>query len=145
MQLIKMISDRMKANGRESLKEKNLTLMQSAILRHVELQNGRTTQKEIEEYMAVSHPTIVGIVTRMENNGYLKCYTDKTDRRQKVVELTEKAWAVSKEIHTDVITSENNMLKGLDEEELNVLQSLLEKVYANVEKASVTKKREEEI
>lgn len=139
-QMIRMISGRMKANGSASLHKKNLTMIQSSIIRYLEMKGGRTTQKDIEDYMNVSHPTIVGIITRMENNGFLKCCMDSKDKRQKIVELTDSARAVSKEIHTEIENAEQNMLRGLSKEEQEELFSLLERVYRNVEECSCSEK-----
>ena len=139
-QLIRMISGRMKANVSASLRKKNLTMIQSSIIRYVEMKGGRTTQKDIEDYMNVSHPTIVGIITRMANNGFLKCCMDQSDKRQKIVELTDSARAVSKEIHTEIENAEKNMVRGLSTEEQNILLSLLERGYRNVDECNTEKK-----
>lgn len=132
--MIKIISDRMKANGGASLKEKNITFIQSGIIRHLEKNGGKTTQKEIEDYLHVSHPTVVGIISRMENNGFLTCHTDENDKRQKVVELTESAYALAAQIRQEIEEHENEMVDGFSEEETELLMSFLERIYKNVDK-----------
>lgn len=132
--MIKIISDRMKANGGASLKEKNITFIQSGIIRHLEKNGGKTTQKEIEDYLHVSHPTVVGIISRMENNGFLTCHTDENDKRQKVVELTESAYALAAQIRQEIEEHENEMVDGFSEEEIELLMSFLERIYKNVDK-----------
>lgn len=132
--MIKIISDRMKANGGASLKEKNITFMQSGIIRHLEKNGGKATQKEIEDYLHVSHPTVVGIIGRMENNGFLTCYTDENDKRQKVVELTESACALAAQIRQEIEEHENEMVDGFSKEESEQLMSFLERIYRNVDK-----------
>ena len=130
--LFKLISDRMKANGDAKLKEKNLTFTQSQVLRYVRFHEGKATQKEIEEYFKVSHPTVVGIVSRMENNGYLHCYTDAKDRRQKICELTETGYAVGEVIHAEIMERDRRLVEGLKEEEVTELMRMLEIVYRNL-------------
>ena len=130
--LFKLISDRMKANGDAKLKEKNLTFTQSQVLRYVRFHEGKATQKEIEDYFKVSHPTVVGIVTRMENNGYLHCYTDVKDRRQKICELTEAGYAVCEIIHTEITEGEKLLVEGLSEAEIAELMRMLEIIYYNL-------------
>lgn len=132
--MIKIISDRMKANGEASLKKKNLTFMQSGIIRYLGRHNGRATQKEIEDYLHVTHPTVVGIISRMENNGYLKCYTDSTDKRQKVVEMTDSAHALAEEICREIELHEREMVDGFSSSEIDELMSFLEHIYDNVKK-----------
>ena len=130
--MFKMISDRMKADGDAALKKKNLTFTQSQVLRYVRFHEGKATQKEIEDYFQVSHPTVVGIVTRMENNGYLHCYTDVKDRRQKICELTEAGFAVGEVIHAEIMEQDRRLMEGLSEEEVTELMRMLEIVYRNL-------------
>ena len=92
----------------------------------------KPTQKEIEEYFKVSHPTVVGIVSRMENNGYLHCYTDVKDRRQKICELTEAGYAVCEIIHTEITEGEKLLVEGLSEAEIAELMRMLEIIYHNL-------------
>lgn len=130
--MFKMISDRMKADGDAALKKKNLTFTQSQVLRYVRFHEGKATQKEIEDYFQVSHPTVVGIVTRMENNGYLHCYTDAKDKRQKICELTETGYAVGEAIHAEIMERDRRLVEGLEEEEVTELMRMLEIVYRNL-------------
>ena len=131
--LIKIMSDRMKANGGASLKEKNITFMQSGIIRHLGKNGGKATQKEIEDYLHVSHPTVVGIISRMEKNGFLTCHTDENDKRQKVVELTDKAFVLAAQIRRDIDEHEKEMVAGFSDEEIEQLMSFLERIYNNVD------------
>ena len=62
----KLIDNRLKANADAGLSKHGLTFAQSRILRFLAEHGGQATQKEIEDYAHVSHPTVVGIVTRME-------------------------------------------------------------------------------
>lgn len=132
--LIKIISDGMKANGEASLKEKNLTFMQSGIIRYLDQHDGRATQKEIEDYLHVTHPTVVGIVTRMESNGYLYCYTDKNDKRQKIVEMTDAAHVLANEICHEIEIHEKEMIDGFSKQEIDELVTFLERIYDNVKR-----------
>lgn len=75
--LIKNINDKLKVKADADLKHSNLTLAQSRVLTFLASQDGQATQKEIEIFLEVSHPTIVGIISRMEQNGHLICWVDK--------------------------------------------------------------------
>lgn len=130
--MFKLISDRMKADGDAALKEKNLTFVQSQVLRYLRMHNGRSTQKEIEDYFQVSHPTIVGIISRMENNGYLQCYTDMKDRRQKIVEMSSAGYAVEDQIHAEIRARDRRLVEGLNEQEVNDLMRMLEMICRNL-------------
>lgn len=64
--LLKQITDKLKMSADAFFKEKNLTFAQVRVLEYVMGKGGNTTQKFIEEYLDVSHPTVAGIVSRME-------------------------------------------------------------------------------
>ena len=76
--LIKNINDKLKVKADADLKHSNLTLAQSRVLAFLDRRGGQATQKEIEVYLEVSHPTVVGIISRMKQNGHLRCWVDET-------------------------------------------------------------------
>ena len=64
--LIKSISDRLKVCADADLYRYHLTLSQSRVLWCLEQSGGQATQKEIERFHTVSHPTVIGIVSHMK-------------------------------------------------------------------------------
>ena len=131
--LIKQITDKLKVSVDASLKTRNLTLAQARVLEYISDKGGKVTQKAIEEYLDVSHPTVVGIVTRMEKNGFLVCYVDREDKRNKTVEMTEQAVRLSHEIQDERIAQEEKFLSGLTEEDIENLRRMLNIIRKNVE------------
>ena len=75
--LIKNINDKLKVKADADLKHNKLTLAQSRVLTFLDSRGGQATQKEIEVYLEVSHPTVVGIISRMEQNGHLRCWVER--------------------------------------------------------------------
>lgn len=131
--LLKQITDKMKVSADASFKEKDLTFAQARVLEYVISKGGNTTQKSIEDYLEVSHPTVVGIVSRMEKSGYLVCHVDKEDKRNKIVETTERAVCVSQELETGKTAQEEKLLKGLTKEEIETLYRILCVIRKNVD------------
>lgn len=123
----------MKVSADASFKEKDLTFAQTRVLEYVISKGGNTTQKSIEDYLEVSHPTVVGIVSRMEKSGYLVCHVDKEDKRNKIVEVTERAVCVSQELETGKTAQEEKLLKGLTKEEIETLYRILCVIRKNVD------------
>ena len=130
--LMKQISDKIKVSVDASLKSKNLTLSQYRVLKFISDSETSVTQKSIENYLNVSHPAVVGIVSRMEKNGYLRCYSDQNDRRNKIVEMTEQAAQISQEMYGEVMLQEEKLLQGLTNEEIESLYHMLCIMYKNV-------------
>ncbi len=131
--LLKQITDKIKMSADASFKAKNLTLAQARVLEYVMSKGGSTTQKSIEDYLDVSHPTVVGIVSRMEKNGYLICHMDREDKRNKIVAITEQAALLSQELEEERNALDEKLLKGLTKEETERLYQMLCVIRKNVE------------
>lgn len=131
--LIKNINDKLKAKADADLKHSRLTLAQSRVLAFLDSRGGQATQKEIEVYLEVSHPTVVGIISRMEQNGYLRCRVDETDKRNKVVTLTEQAKVLGKEMEQRILANEKKLLASLSEDDIKKLKQMLWIIYHNLE------------
>ncbi len=130
--LMKVINDRIKVNADADLKEHNLTLTQSKVLAFLNRQGGRSTQKEIEDFLNVTHPTVVGVVTRMEANGFLESWLDPSDKRNKVVALTEAARSTGLEMENKILEFERRMTRGLSDEQVAGFIDTLEHIYRNL-------------
>ena len=131
--LIKNINDKLKVKADADLKHSNLTLAQSRVLAFLDSRGGQATQKEIEVYLEVSHPTVVGIISRMEQNGHLRCRVDETDKRNKIVALTEQAKALGEEMEQRILANEKMLLTSLSEADIKKLKQLLLIIYNNLE------------
>ncbi len=131
--LIKNINDKLKAKADADLKHYHLTLAQSRVLTFLHFNGGQATQKEIEVFLEVSHPTVVGIVSRMEQNGHVASWIDENDKRNKIVKLTQAAEALSTDMTYDISANEQKMLASLSTEDVERLRELLLAVYKNLE------------
>ena len=131
--LIKNINDKLKVRADEDLKQSNLTLVQSRVLVFLDNKGGQATQKEIEVFLEVSHPTVVGIISRMEKKGYLCCWMDRQDKRNKVVALTEQAKALGNEMKQRVSCNEQRLLASLSQEDIERLKKTLLIIYHNLD------------
>ena len=71
--LLKMITDKIKIQADANLAQHDLTLTQSRVLGYLARNGGTATQKEIEGFLQVSHPTVAGVIGRMEQKGFVSC------------------------------------------------------------------------
>lgn len=131
--LIKNINDKLKVKADADLRHNKLTLAQSRVLAFLHSRGGQVTQKEIEVYLEVSHPTVVGIISRMEQNEYLECWVDETDKRNKIVALTEHAKALGEEMEQRILANEKMLLASLSEADIKKLKQMLLIIYNNLE------------
>ena len=79
--LFKVINERMQASADADLKEQGLTFAQSQVIVYLIEHAGRALQKEIETSLKVSHPTVSGLVSRLEKNGFVRTWVAEDDRR----------------------------------------------------------------
>lgn len=122
--LIKSINDKLKVRADAELKQYHLTISQSRVLVYLRSRGGQATQKEIETFLDVAHPTIVGLVSRMEQNGYVTCWPCE-DGRNKYVKLTPQAEAIDKDMRENMRANEQMLLAPLSPEDRERLRDLL--------------------
>ncbi len=130
--LIKQINDKIRARADANLRADDLTLAQSRVLKFLNAHGGVAAQKEIEAFLGVSHPTVVGIVARMERSGYLCAETDETDRRNKLVSLTERARLWNAQMSDVTEKHEAQMLSTLTPEQIDALTAMLITILENL-------------
>lgn len=131
--LIKNINDKLKVKADADLKRYNLTFTQSRVFAYLNGKGGRATQKEIELFLEVSHPTVVGIVSRMEQNGYVTTWLDDKDKRNKIVRLTKQAEEIGIDMEQNMLENERMLLAPLSAEESERLKEMLTAIYNQLE------------
>lgn len=130
--LLKMITDKIKIQADANLAQHDLTLTQSRVLGYLARNGGTATQKEIEGFLQVSHPTVAGVIGRMEQKGFVSCRPDPSDKRSKIVCQTERAAAIAQDMHATIQATEQQMLRSLMPEQIAALESTLRTIYADL-------------
>ncbi len=130
--LLKLVNDKLRTKADANLLEHDLTLSQSRILRFLGQKGGCATQKEIEDHLGVSHPTVVGLIARLKDKGFVECSMDEKDRRNRIITITEKAISLEKEMCALIDVNEQKMLSSLSDQQIMVLKSALETIYNNL-------------
>ena len=130
--LISKIDNKIKAGIDTRMKTHGLTYSQSQVLFQLKKHGDSMPQKQLQDIMKVSHPTMVGLVQRLEANGYVKTSIDELDRRNKIVTIAEEAENYGKDMEKARLENRKKMLRGFSDEEAEELYRLLNKVYENV-------------
>lgn len=131
--LIKNINDKLKVQADLDLKQYHLTFTQSRVFAFLKNCGGQATQKEIEVYLEVAHPTVVGIVSRMEQSGYVTTWIDEKDKRNKMVGFTKLAEEIGMDMEQNILATEQKLLSSLSEENITQLREMLLVIYKNLE------------
>ncbi len=120
--LLKQINDSLAKKANNELKESDLTMMQvSALLTLKKRDNGEMTLKAMEKFFSLSQPTVAGLIMRMEEKGIVDSFTDKSDRRVKIVRLTQKGEECLSRASVPMENAESTLVSGLSDDEVSTL------------------------
>lgn len=129
---IKAICDALGRGANRSFRELGVTFSQLCLLTNLVAQGGHTTQRRLELLLGVSHPTVVGLVKRLEAKGYVTTFFSVEDARMKVVAITDEGRAATERAGRHRERSEAAMVCGLCDEDVGRLKELLDHVHANL-------------
>ena len=110
-----------------------LTLTQAKMLAFLNEKPGKSaTQKEMEIFFNVSHPTITGVVQRLEIRGLVISEQPKKGRESKQVMLSDKGIETCRENDKSACIYCRAMMQGITKEEESELADILKKMYENI-------------
>ena len=131
--LMKKVSEESERRINEGLKQYQLTLTQGKVVLFLTgKENHTASQKELEDFLEVSHPTTVTIVKSMMNKGMLQTDSDPDDKRMKLITLVWGNEEIYKELQLHAAEMEENVLKGFSKEEREIFMHLMKKAYHNL-------------
>ena len=111
----------------------DLTGQQSFIIRYLSERQGEVVYpKDIEQRFHLTHPTVSGLLARLEAKGFIVCTPDPDDRRCKRVTATEKAEQCHLRIRDTFHTLEQETLQNFSPEEVQTLLRLLDRAIENL-------------
>ena len=131
--LFKLITNRTQAQADATFKKYNLTWSQVRVLDYLLLHDREATQKEIEDFLSVSHPNAVGLVSRLQKRDFVTTRTASNDRRNKIVRITPKAEEALESMSADRIMLRNRLIRHLSESDIVSLERMLEIIWHNFE------------
>jgi len=95
--------------------------------------------RDLEKAFDFTHPTVSGILRRMETKGFIYFQQGEHDRRCKQIMLTEKALQCHDAMLQHIQCTETAATNGLTQAEIDMLCSLLDRVIGNLGAASCCK------
>lgn len=112
----------------------NLTKSQLDILNYLDQHPDQMTcQKDLQNYLHVSNATINGLVSRLEQNGYIYRITNSEDKRMVSIHPTEKANQIKDLFLTTIYNLEQKMMAHIAPDKQEELVNLLEQMIQNIE------------
>jgi MarR family transcriptional regulator for hemolysin len=116
----------------EELAPHGITYRQSLVLGWLAFE-GELSQTELANKLMIEPPTLVGILDRMERDGWIARHDCPGDRRKKLVRATAAAEPVWEKIVECAARIRYQATQGLSERQLATLKKLLAKVRQNLQ------------
>ena len=113
----------------------DVTPVQTQALMYLSCRRGdrETSQRDLERALHLKASTVNGIVGRLEEKGYISRRASPYDGRIRLVNLTETGRSKVGDFRAALEETERRFTAGLTDQELKQLQTLLERIAANLE------------
>ena len=127
-----------------ALARMELTAAQGHIMGYLAHRDAPPCSRDIEEAFHLSHPTVSGLLSRMEKKGFIRFRPDETDRRCKRIYILPKGQQCTETMHKTVQHIESRLVQGFTKEERTQFTALLDRAIANMGADLCCRKIEEE-
>lgn len=132
--LVKCITNEYEKHLSKMMSEVGLTSAQCEVLYFLyESNDEQVNQRDIEEYLNLSNPTVTGLLKRLDEKGYILIVPNSTDKRKKNVHLSERFYQLERKITMSKRKMEKDLLRGMRKSEVESLKKHLEKALRNIE------------
>ena len=126
-----------------ALAKMDLTAAQGRIISFLAHREAPPCSRDIEEQFHLSHPTVSGLLSRLEKKGFLEFRADDLDRRCKRIFLLEKGLECHDLIHRTILANEETIVSDFTEEEKALFSQLLDRAIENMGGNPCRQKKEE--
>lgn len=114
------------------LQELDLTSAQGHIIGYLAHSEHPPCARDLEQFFTLSHPTVSGLISRMEAKGFVAVTPDPDDRRVKRIRLLDKGMACSRRIEASVRDNEETIVQGFTQEERALFADFLQRAIRNL-------------
>ena len=116
----------------ESLAQIGLTSAQGRIMGRLFLSKEPLCPRDVEREFCLSHPTVSGILSRLEKKGFIELRPDPQDRRRKQIYVLDKASEFAALMNDTIQSTENRLVAGFTPEETEQFTAYLERAIGNM-------------
>ena len=127
-----------------ALASMDLTAAQGRIMGYVTHRPEPPCPRDIEEAFQLSHPTVSGLLSRLEKKGFIALVPDEKDRRIKRIHVLSKGQALNETMHAAITASEANLTSDFTDGEKELFAQLLQRAIRNVGIQPCSRKHKEE-
>lgn len=116
----------------EALAQMDLTSSQSRIVGFLARQPQPPCCRDIEEFFHLSHPSVSGILSRLEKKGFLIFQPDPADHRCKRIRLSPKGMECHQQIILTIDNIEQRIVQDFTAEEKELFSQFLDRAMLNM-------------
>ena len=88
--------------------------------------------RDIEETFQLSHPTVSGLLSRLEKKDFIALRTDENDRRCKRIYVLPKGRELQEAMHRTILSREEQLVRDFSPEEKELFAQLLTRAIHNM-------------
>lgn len=127
-----------------ALASMDLTAAQGHIMGFITHRQTPPCPRDIEEAFQLSHPTVSGLLQRLEQKGFIELRPDENDRRSKRIYILEKGLQLEETMHRTILATEEKLVRDFTEEERLQFATLLGRAIDNLGGNPCKRKQKEE-
>lgn len=127
-----------------ALETMELTAAQGHVMGFLSHRTEPPCPRDIEAEFQLSHPTVSGLLSRLEQKGFIELRTDPNDRRCKRIYILPKGAQCHELMHQTIQRNEQRIVEGFTKEEQEQFGQFLQRAIANMGGSPCRRKNKEE-
>ena len=116
----------------EALEKLELTAAQGRVMGYLARCREPACPKDVEEAFHLTHPTVSGLLARLEKKEFLELYPDPDDHRCKRIRILPKGVRCHETMHCTIMDMERRMVQDFTPEEEAAFHTLLTRAITNM-------------
>ena len=129
IRILHWCTDQSMTNALEAME---LTAAQGHIMGYLTHREQPACPKDVEEEFQLSHPTVSGLLSRLEKKGFIEFRPDENDRRSKRIHVLDKGKQYRETMHQTIRSNEERLVQNFTEEEKELFAQLLSRAIDNM-------------
>ena len=127
-----------------ALAKVELTAAQGPILGYLSRSPQPPCPRDIEQEFHLTHPTVSGLLSRLEKKGFVEFRPDEQDRRCKRIYILPKGEQMHETMHRTILETEERLVAGFTQEEQDRFHEMLLRAIDNMGANPCKRKQKEE-
>ena len=115
-----------------ALAQMDLTAAQGHIMGYLAHRQTPPCPRDLEEAFHLSHPTVSGLLARLEKKGFISLQPDEQDRRCKRIHILPKGRQCHQHMHETIMGIENKIVQDFTPEEKALFSRFLNRAIENL-------------